>query len=129
MLDSNYVGELGDWIAASLAEINSQMAAVETLDDVKIAKRRIKLFLEELEQKKREINLHIKEVRNQFDQQEPSKGFFSKRTRKDIDNERDRAILPWKKATVIIDKQIGEMKRFQYEIDKQVKEQTQESAE
>lgn len=124
MLDSNYVEELDKWLWATLEEINSLIAAIRTLDDVKITEKRIRNHISDMKQKKREISIHMKEVRLEYDQEEPYNFLFFKQTRKQIENERDRHLLPWKKTKVVIDDQIGEMKRLLFEIAKQVNEQT-----
>lgn len=116
-------GELSDWISESLNEINSQAQKVETLNDAKLLKKRIRLFITGMEQKKREINNQIKEIRLHYDKQEPSKGLFSRRTRKDIDNERDERIIIFNKALAIIDRQIEEMRRVSLSVDEQLNEQ------
>lgn len=124
MLNSAYLKEISNWVSSTLAQVNEQLVSIKSSDDAKLAKRRINLFINEIEQKKREINLHIKEVRQQFDQQEPSQGLSSRRTRKDIDAERNKLIQPWEGSQVVLDNLITKMKQTLFEIDKQIMEQT-----
>lgn len=118
-----YVTELSNWISSTLDRINKQTKSVNNLEDVKLCKREINLFIEQLEQKKREISLRVKDIRLHFDSQKSSQGLFSKRTRKDIEVERDKAIIPWEKVKSALDKAIDSMKYLLLLIDKQVAEQ------
>jgi len=67
--------------------------------------------------------MNLSEIRLHFDSQKPSQGLFSKRTRKDIEVERDKAITPWEKVKNALDMQIDSMKRTLLLIDKQAAEQ------
>jgi len=124
MLDANYLGELEEWISSSLEKININLSSIKNLDDAKLAQKEINQFINGLELKKQEINIHIKEVRIQFDEEEPSKGLFSQRRRKDIDNDKDKVLLIWQKAKAALDKQINHMNEVKLELERQVREQS-----
>lgn len=121
-----YVTELSNWISSTLDSITKQAKSVKNLEDVKLCKREINLFIEQMEQKKREISLRMKDIRLHFDSQKPSQGLFSKRTRKDIEVERDKAITPWEKVKNALDIQIDNMKRMLLLIDKEVTKQIED---
>jgi hypothetical protein len=122
MLNSSYINETSDWVESTIAQINAQLASVKSESDAKLAKRRVNLFIDEIQQKNREISLHMKEVRQKYDQEMPSRGYFSKRTRIDIDADRDKLLQPWAGVQVVLNNLITEMKRALYEIDKQMME-------
>lgn len=123
MPKDDYATELSNWVSSTTDRLNKQTQSVKNLEDVKLLKRDINLFIEQMEQKKRDINLRIKDIRLHFDNQKPSQGLFSKRTRKDIDLERDKAIKPLEILKNAFDKQIESVKRTLLVVDKQVAEQ------
>lgn len=123
MSKDDYVTELSNWVSSTTDRLNDQTKSAKNMEDVKLLKREANLFIEQMEQKKREINLRIKDIRLHFDSQKPSQGLFSKRTRKDIELERDKAITPWENVKNALDMQIDSMKRTLLVIDKQVAEQ------
>lgn len=119
MLHPDYLSDLGQWLSSVSTELQSLLRQASETDDYETLRGRARLFIEELVQKKREINLNIQEIRQQYDSEQPSKGFFSKHTRKDIDNDRDRVTLPWKKSIVVLDKQIVGMKTLLHGLDQE----------
>ena len=40
MLNENYLAEVSEWIESTILEINSTLASIEDLDDVKLAKKK-----------------------------------------------------------------------------------------
>jgi len=117
MLNETFISETSEFIAESLIEINTLTSTAESAEDVAILRRRIHLFVEEMEVKKDQINHHIQEIR--IEQRELTEGLSRKRTPRDPGQGRDRSRVPWQKMLVILEKQIVQMKDILNTIDQQ----------